>query len=253
MLHIKGPATSPSLRANLHRSSDVDVLVRPSHIDRMLTALAEHDWTMITTFEEGSPFGHAANLRHPSWSIVDVHRLLPGPLVEAETVFERLWREHEETSIAHHRCAVPSLTGQVFVQVTHAARSHATEHADAWDRSDDALRARVRALADELRASSALAAGIGELESHRGASDFPLWSFWSAPEGDRADEWASRIRSASGPRAKVAVLRRALRVNRSHLALRLGHEPRRSEVLREQGARIRLALTQLARRWGRPR
>ncbi|MFB7843188.1 nucleotidyltransferase family protein [Microbacterium sp. NPDC056052] len=250
LLHVKGPATAEFLRANRHRSSDVDVLVRPGHVERLLAALQENGWALFTDFEEGSPFGHAANLRHATWSFVDVHRHLPGPLVDAETVFDRLWRDREAALIAHRPCAVPSLPGQVLVQVTHAARSHASERAEAWDHCDDDLRRKVRALADELAAGTALAAGIGELARHRDAPDFALWRFWSSPDGDRVDEWMARIRSASGVRAKLAVLRRALPVNRTHLALRLGREPRHGEVLREQFARIQLALAQLGRRWG---
>lgn len=250
VLHIKGPATDVSLRQGMHRSSDVDVLVRPAHLERLLAELAARGWTPFTGFDEGSPFGHAANFAHASWCLADVHRRLPGPRADPSAVFDRLWRDHGVAQIAHQPCPVPSLAGQVLVQTLHAARSHGSERSDAWLLCGDELQAETRHLAAELQATTAFAAGIGELDEHRGAPDHALWSFWSRADGDRLDEWTGRIRAAKGWTARLRVLRQALRVNRTHLALRLGREPNRGEVLREQFARIRLAGAGLRRRMG---
>ncbi|MGB4137888.1 MAG: nucleotidyltransferase family protein, partial [Microbacterium sp.] len=176
LLHIKGPATSTALRSGTHRSSDVDVLVRPAHLDRLTDELSAQGWSLFSGFEEGSPFGHAANYTHPSWSFLDVHRQLPGPRASADAVFDRLWRDHGTAPIAHRPCTVLSPAGQVLVQTLHAARSHGAETAEAWALCDDGTRAEVRALADELQATTALAAGIGELDAHRDAPDHALWS-----------------------------------------------------------------------------
>ena len=248
LLHIKGPATDVALREGMHRSADVDVLVRPAHLDRLIAALEAQGWSLYTGFEEGSPFEHAANFRHPSWSFVDVHRTLPGPRADPATVFERLWRDRGTAPIAHRPCTVLSPAGQVLVQTTHAARSQGSERADAWARCGDDVQREVRALAEELQATTALAAGIGELAQHREAPDVALWTYWSRSDGDRLDEWSARFRSAVGAGAKLRVLRQSLRVNRTHLALRLGHEPRRGEILRAQFARLRLAGTVLGAR-----
>ncbi|MGN8026976.1 nucleotidyltransferase family protein [Microbacterium sp. 22242] len=248
LLHIKGPATDAALRRGMHRSADADVLVRPAHLDRLTAALLARGWTLYTGFDEGSPFGHAANYAHPSWSFADVHRRLPGPRADPGVVFDRLWRDRGVASIAHRPCTVLSPAGQVLVQTLHAARSRGSEQSDAWLLCGDELRAETRRLAEELQAATALAAGIGELDEHRGAPDHALWSYWSRSDGDRLDEWAARLRAADGWLARMRVLRQALRVNRTHLALRLGREPSRGEVLREQAARIRLAGLALRRR-----
>jgi len=248
VLHIKGPATRSSLRTGRHDSSDTDVLVRPAHLDRFLAALAADGWTLFTGFEEGSPFGHAANYTHPSWTYADVHRKLPGPLLDADDVFDVLWRDREHAEIGHCRCTVPSLAGQVVVQTLHAARSHGSEHADAWDLSAPEVQDDARALARELKAETPLAAAIGELDAHRDAPDHALWEYWSSSESDRLDEWAARYRSAAGVAERWGVLRQAMHVNRTHLRIRLGHEPTPFEVFREQCARIAHGAVSVLRR-----
>ena len=248
VLHIKGPATRSSLRTGRHDSSDTDVLVRPAHLDRFLAALAADGWTLFTGFEEGSPFGHAANYTHPSWTYADVHRKLPGPLLDADDVFDVLWRDREHAEIGHCRCTVPSLAGQVLVQTLHAARSHGSEHADAWDLSAPEVQDDARALARELKAETPLAAAIGELDAHRDAPDHALWEYWSSSESDRLDEWAARYRSAAGVAERWGVLRQAMHVNRTHLRIRLGHEPTPFEVFREQCARIAHGAVSVLRR-----
>lgn len=238
VLHIKGPATLRSLRAGRHDSTDADVLVRPSHLESLLAGMREDGWTLFTDFDEGSPFGHAANFTHPSWTYADIHRAIPGPLADAGTVFERLWQDRTMLEIGHHPCTVLSLPAQVLMQSLHSARSHGFEPAEAWTLCPDDQRDAVRALALSLLATTAFAAGIGELEAHRDAPDHPLWTFWSSPEGDRLDEWKARLRSARTPAEKMRVLRQALRVNRTHLRLRLERTPTRADIAREHVSRV---------------
>lgn len=253
LLHIKGPATRLSLRDGRHDSSDADVLVRPAHLDRFLDALVTDGWTLFTGFDEGSPFGHAANFEHPSWTYADVHRQVPGPRVTPEEAFERLWRDHETADIGHRPCPVLSVTGQVVVQTLHTARSHGTERAEAWDLSAPELRAQAWTLARELGADAAFAAGMGDLDAHQDAPDHALWEYWSQPEQDRLDEWSARYRSATTAAERREVIRQALHVNRTHLRIRLGHEPSRPELLREQYARLTLGIRSMTRHLRRGR
>lgn len=80
VLHIKGPATNPSLRSAGRTSGDVDVLVRPAHVESLIAALQTAGFELRTHFETGSIFRHAANLHHPNfgWSCPRGHRLTPG-------------------------------------------------------------------------------------------------------------------------------------------------------------------------------
>lgn len=248
ILHIKGPAYASGIRRAPKDSSDADVLVRPQHLDRFLGALRDRGWEELTGFDDGSPFEHAANYRHPRLAYADVHRRLPGPHADEAAVFERLWRDRQPVTIAHVRCQSPSRTGQVFVQALHAARSHGAEKSDAWELADPAERERVRALAAELDARVALAAAIGELDGHIGARDHDLWAYWSTPETGRLDEWRGKWRAAQTLRERLHVATAFARVNRTHLRMRLGHEPSAAEVRAEQWARMRRLVADVSRR-----
>ncbi|WP_168203780.1 nucleotidyltransferase family protein [Humibacter ginsenosidimutans] len=237
ILHIKGP-TDAAFRAAVHDSTDADVLVRPEQLETFVRALRARGWSLYSDFDEGSPFGHAANYQHPSWTWVDVHRRIPGFRESPETVFDRLWRERGVLAIAHRPCTVLSPRGQVLVQTMHVARSHGYDQSETWQQCPEQLKPQVRALAEELEGQAAFAAGIGELELHRDDPDYALWDYWSREGGDRLEEWRARFRSAEGFRARMRVLARATRVNRTHLRIRLGHEPTGREVVAEQFARV---------------
>lgn len=239
LLHIKGPAVAKELRTAPRRSSDVDVLVRPSHVARFLAALRSHGWYQVTSFEEGSSFRHAANYGHPAWAYVDVHRLFPGPLIPNADVFEILWRERIMADIAHRPCAHPSLAAQVLILALHEARSHRARGTfEAWELSDPERREQVWELARQLDAEVPLAAAVGRLREFRDRRDFALWRFWSEPEsdipgGDRLSEWKARLHAARGLREYATVGLSMVRVNRTHLRMELGHEPTAREIARE--------------------
>ncbi|MBM6404323.1 nucleotidyltransferase family protein [Phycicoccus sp. CSK15P-2] len=236
LLHIKGPAVDPSLRGRPRTGSDVDVIVRPSGVGRLMTALAEHGWRTETTFDAGSAFDHAANLYHPDWGLLDVHRHYPGMDRDPTAVFALLWDERVHADIAHVPCPVPEPIAQSLVLLLHAARSRAVaEHPDVapnWDDRTEAERAAILDLADRTGARIALAAATGELAAYAGHADAALWEVFTTG-GDRLDEWSARWRAARGTRAKASVAVRSLAVNRYYLGQRLGHEPSRPEVATE--------------------
>lgn len=238
LLHIKGPATSLTLRDGIHDSTDADILVRPAHLAAFQRALESANWRLHTDFDEGSPFGHAANYVHPNWTYADVHRTIPGPRANATAVFNRLWEDRVVVEIAHRPCTVLSLEAQVLIQVLHSARSHGYEPADAWRLCPTERRGSVRGLADDLDAATAFAAGIGELDAHRDRDDHALWSYFSQPGDDRLGEWRARWRSTPGVQDRFRLLVHAVRVNRTHLRLRLDREPSAADVAREQWHRI---------------
>lgn len=253
ILHIKGP-TDAADREGTADSIDADVLVRPAHLDRFIGALESRGWWRAVGFEEGSPFEHAANYRHPAWAWADLHRFIPGVRLEPEDAFDRLWRERVTVEIAHWPCAAPALRGQVLIRVMHVARSHGSDEPTTWRQASDEVQASVRELARELRAEVAFAAGIGELDSHRHDRDYALWRFWSQPDDSRLVEWAARWRSAEGFRARWRVVVQAVRVNRAGLRVRLGREPTAADIAREWMNRLKHAAVSfralLARRTG---
>ncbi|WP_210649306.1 nucleotidyltransferase family protein [Nocardioides sp. SYSU D00065] len=248
LLHLKGPAVLPGLRAEGRQSSDVDVLVRPSHLPRLVTALESVGFEQRTDFATGSVFAHAANWWHDDWGWVDVHTSWPGVGVDAEVAFDVFARTRVQVPIAHWDCPVPDRTAQRLILVLHAARSGGTTDVDhAWTAADPGEQEDVRRLARELDAEVALAAGIGELDLHRHHPTYRLWRYFTEG-GSRLDEWRARLAAAGTARARAELLGAALRVNRDHLRMELGRPPTREEVRARQRLRVRRATDELASR-----
>ena len=249
LLHLKGPAVLEGLRDPQRTSFDVDVLVRPGHLARLIRALESHGWDRRTDFATGSPFAHAANWWHADWGWVDVHLAWPGARIPPEQVFDLLARPGATQAIAHVECPVPDRIGQRLVLLLHAARSPGSSDKDwAWDRAPESEQESVRTLAAQLDAEVALAAALGELHLHRTDPDHQLWLHFSEG-GDRISEWRARLSAAQGTRARVRLAVSLARVNRDHLRLELGREPTRGDVRRRQRERLRRAATELLARW----
>lgn len=253
ILHIKGYALDPILRYEGRRGTDVDVLVRPAHVDALLRALGDSGWSPYSTFEAGSPFEHAQTLHHEVWGYVDVHRHFPGITLDRGTAFETLWSEHKETDMGGFQCAVPSLRGQVLLLVLHVARLGTAQRgrwdlAAAWEDASPDLRGDVLELVAVLGAEVAFAAAIGNLDHFRDRPDYLLWKVQSQG-GTRIQEWRARVAAAPTPAAKARIILRAPLVNVHHLEVTLGHPPTHLEVVREFFARPVRGLREEVRRW----
>jgi hypothetical protein len=248
VLHLKGPALFPDLRPAGRASTDVDVLVRPRHVHRLISSLAGLGWEQRTDFATGSAFGHAANWWHDDWGYVDVHTSWPGAGAPPETVFDVLASSGTTLPIAHVDCPVPDRVGQLFVLVLHAARSlRKSDVAYAWTRATDEERAAVEHLARRLDAEVALAAALGRLEDFADRPEHDLWAHFSSGSRNRVAEWRARWRAAPGWQARWAVLDRLVRVNRDHLRMELGRPPTRREIWRRQARRVSRLVRDLPR------
>lgn len=246
LLHLKGPAVLPGLRPADHESADVDVLVHPDDIAAMEAALRRHGWSQQSSVERGSAFAHAANWWHPHWGLVDLHHRWPGPTVDEETTFAALAEGNEQLSIAHVRCPVPARTAQILVLLLHAARSATDRDLELlWHGQNEEQRKAVVELTRRLGAEVALAAALGDLESHRDDPAYALWRYFREG-GGRLDEWRARWRAATSPRERRRVLRDAVRLNRDHLRLTLGREPTPAELRRAHLDRLRTLGRELA-------
>jgi hypothetical protein len=240
ILHLKGEALHPELAEGRAASTDCDVLVDPAQVSRYTRTLVETGWEQVTTFEHGSVFGHAATFHHRLWGTVDVHRAFPGLDRDAAATFERLWQGREHADLGGIACAVPGLTAQRLVLLVHAARdaSGRARHdvRVAWTEVEASERAEIDALAAELDAMVPLALTTGRpelVEGGRGAHGWQAVHAGAAP----SEVWRARLRDARGARERARLLIEALRVNRDHLGLRLGHAPSRRELRREWWAR----------------
>lgn len=239
VLHIKGVAIDRSIASATRVGSDADVLVRPSHVGALLSEMGKHGWDVRSTFETGSPFGHAVTLTHALWGFADVHRHFPGIGAPPERAFDRLWQDRSLTTIAGMPCPVPSAAAQALILVLNAARAggHAQVDLDAaWTGATEARKDEIRALRDELEAHVGFAAATGGLEDFRDAREYDLWRL-TVEGGTRMEEWVARIRATPSRREALRLAWRAPQVNVDHLAYRLGRRPTRTDVVREFLAR----------------
>lgn len=266
VLHIKGPAVDESLLRLAVRaaadadgappgrlartSSDADVLVRPSHVSRLMEVMHEHGWTTRYRFEDGSAFEHAATLMHPYLAPLDVHRWFPGVGLDPEAAFDRLWRDRHLATIAGQPCAVPSVTAQRLILMVHAARGGVAGHRDvtrSWVDASDTDRSQVQRLATELRAEVAVAAATGRLDDFRSHREHALWALLSSGETSRLKLWAARVRAAPTTREAVRTGIRLVLPNPHRLAQALGRPPTARELAAAYARRARLGLVEVRR------
>ena len=153
LLHIKGAAVDPSLRPSGYAGSDVDVLVRPAHVLRLDRAMRQHGWRLYSTFEYGSPFGHAQTYFHDAWGYIDLHRFFPGIRLEPERAFDVFWSDRHEIDIAAVGCLVPGVPAQAVLLVLNAARAPRQARSDvsaAWRKASDEQRREIAGLVGRL-------------------------------------------------------------------------------------------------------
>lgn len=252
ILHIKGDALHPSLVHEGRSTTDVDVLVRPDQVARLLQALEAAGFVRKGRFATSSPFEHSTTLFHELWGHIDVHRLYPGLGLPPDRAFERLWRGRSETTIGGRTCPVPEVPVQALLLILHAARNppdgqqgRDVEHV--WHRADEESRRAIEDVVEELDARIPFATGTGTADALPPSAERDLWQAVAHPDG-RVREWRARIAAAPGAGARLRLLARLPLVNTDHLASRLGHRPSRREVAAEFVDRGRRALLEQRRR-----
>lgn len=265
ILHVKGPAVDQTLLATqsitdaegvtrqdpVSRSStDADVLVRPAHVPPLMAALTAHGWTIVTRFETGSAFEHAATLWHGELGYVDVHRRFPGLTIAADQAFDLLWAGRQIVPLAARSCAVPAVDDQRLILLLHAARGGGLRHPDVrrlWTDAAPSHREAMLTLASEFDAEVALAAATGRLADYADDPAAPLWRIFA--EGgtpSRLDEWVARFRATRGVLPRARLIARSLLVNTDHLAMERDRPLTRAEVATAYLRRVGVAGHELA-------
>lgn len=259
ILHIKGPAIEPqalgvTATRPRRQSVDADVLVRPSHVGRLLHGMRAHGWSVLYDFRGGSPFEHATTLGREGVANVDVHRYFPGIEADPEAVFSTLWADRRTMILAACPVQVPSLPAQRLILILHAARqAGVAQSADVemvWGTATPAARSDITALADRLRAHVGLAAGTGTLETVKGERSYALWAALSKGETSQVRLWRARVRAAPNRREALRTALHLLGPNLSRMTANAGRPLTAGERLRAywtQGRRGFAALA-LARR-----
>ncbi|WP_353511269.1 nucleotidyltransferase family protein [Intrasporangium sp.] len=251
VLHIKGVAVDPALRSDRQSGTDADLLVRPQQVEPLIEIMTARGWRRVTSFETGSPFGHAATFQHAYWGHADVHRSFPGITEVPEGAFDRLWARRGSRELAGVPCPVPDPVAQSVILMLNAARGGGLNarrlDVDAvWGQATSERRRQMEALVADLDAEVAFASATGDLERFRGAPDYELWRI-ARDGGTRLEEWVARIKAARSWRDRLHVAMRAPLVNTDHLGVRLGHTPSTAETLREFVARPLRGLAEEAR------
>lgn len=240
VLHIKGPAADPALRPEPRTSADADIIVRPSHLRRLLRGLKRHGWVKVTSLRSGGLVEHSTNWYHAQLGQLDVHVRFPGIQIEGERAFDHLWRDSSTQEIAHWPCLVPDPSAQRLLLLLHAARDiprYTDDIRIAWDEATDVQRSAAESLACELRADVALAAATGRLEELRERPEYGLWRRYTERDKNGPDFRALAARAA--PDGKRFAWFRALTHAggsvihaRWHLKGQLGRNPKVSELAR---------------------
>ena len=258
ILHIKGNAVDPSLRAVARSGTDVDMMARPSHVTELDRTLRQHGWVVYSSFAYGSPFEHAQTYWHDTWGYLDLHRWFPGIRLEPEAAFEALWRDRTTMEVGGVTCEVPDVAGQAVILILNTARSGGiagSELEQAWRDWSPEFRARVRRLVGVLDAPTAFAAAFGRLSDAAQERDYPLWRVVSLG-GSRIDEWRARVAAARTPMDALKIILRAPRVNTEQLRHDLGHPPSSREIASALAGRVAQAARELGdktRSWVRRR
>lgn len=162
-LFIKGPgAGMMGLREN-HVSADVDVLVRPEQLDRMVELLGGRGWLERPSgVSVVRRYSHSRTLYHPQWNCdIDVHDRFPGMEALPGCGFDTLWRDRHYLVMAARSVPVPSIPGAVIFQALHSLRAmdnprHEREYAGLLQRVDVTMHQDIADLSVELRATAAL-------------------------------------------------------------------------------------------------
>lgn len=233
-LHIKGYAFGAEIYIEGRRSTDVDLFVRPAHVDRLLRVLVDEGWTIQAHFSTGSIFEHAATLYHPTWGLTDIHRMFPGlgPLGEATESFEYLWERKRKKRIANVFCWVPNLVDSRLLVILHAAKDKISHNPDIrflQETLTDEEWSQIRLSACKTNSLIAYDTALGNIEKHAGDSEYLLWKSVSQPVGEHI-LWLARLKQAKGMRQKWFTLTSIFEVNVDHLAMELGHKPSQAEI-----------------------
>ena len=140
-LFVKGVVAQRQFPTRARAGSDVDVLVRPDHLDRFVGALQSAGWVLMRESNELDLSNHAVVLEHAVFACtVDVHRNFPGFEAPAGEVFEAMWAGREAVEVAGRPVEVPSPVHHGMLLIVNAARSEGSQEArtvwESWSPSE---------------------------------------------------------------------------------------------------------------------
>lgn len=221
VLLIKGAATEAHGLRTPRTSADLDVLVARSDWEPVLEALEAVGWRREFDPDRPAAFEHhSATMVHEFWPCeLDVHRYYPGFLIDADTVFDRLWDERTTLERAGRPVNATGPLGSTLVAALHALREidfernriELAELVAAVGTSGIDVAA-LQALAVETGCAGALARLWDDLGvAAPGADEDPEalreWRFRTEAGRQRSLDWVAALRAAPWWRWPALLLR----------------------------------------------
>lgn len=218
VLVIKGEVAHRQGVRPLRLPTDVDLLVDPRRVDDLVALLVSRGWRARPNDPRDDVFPvHSASLYHPSWPIdIDVHSRFPGFDAPPASVFERLWRDRDELSVAGVAVDVPEIHAAALIVALHALRN---KPGDATTRDLDYLAGTAGQLLDGPR-FVALAEETGSLGAVAPFATrvFPQCLPAGVPAPSR--EWILRTTAPDPAAMRLIALRSAPWRRKPHLLYR---------------------------------
>jgi hypothetical protein len=255
--------------------ADVDVIVDPSRFMVFIEAMQHSGWrARYDSPEAPRMLGmHSVTLIHPDWPCdIDAHYFLPGFFWPPQQVFDRLWAQHEEITLAGKPAPVPAradhlaLLGVNALRAPHQARYVAElSHLAVLLRADEGLRqswmeALVRLGVRSVSTPLVDRLGAGEDEipfnGDLAQSDAVLWHVYVASENpdevgalrywgglfhaaNGKDRWRSLLRVLWKPRRELERTHPEIEMWNARVVFRLETQRWRRGVTRGLGELVR--------------
>lgn len=122
-LFIKGPAAVAAGMRPARASADIDVLVHPDDVNRLIESLAGQGWKLRPFIDGVGIPKHSHTAYHPQWPTdIDIHFRFPGLDADPVVAFECLAEESFSHDFGGVLGKVPARAGMLIIQITHAMR-----------------------------------------------------------------------------------------------------------------------------------
>jgi len=124
-LSIKGPVAEHYEFRRPRLAADADIWVDPAKWTDTCLLLQDRGWhTRVGRQTPSLLPQHSLTLIHNSWPCdIDLHRAFPGFFADENTVFEALWKGHQEIAIGHRTVKIPSRAASAAIAILHSLRT----------------------------------------------------------------------------------------------------------------------------------
>lgn len=122
---IKGPLSVMQGLRRTRTSGDVDVLVAPGDLQKLIQALRRRGWRERPGTVDNRVFAqHSITLFQPEWPcFLDIHFCFPGMDKSATECFEVMWDDSAVRKLAGYDVRVPSTALGILLLALHGLRS----------------------------------------------------------------------------------------------------------------------------------